>query len=72
MCLAPDGSTASNLLRALREEGFRATLESAADDVKRNVVQWDASGNEFDLMQRIKADFDPLLLLNRGRLYGRI
>ena len=72
LCLAPDASTASNLLRALREEGFKATLESAADDVKRNVVQWDASGNEFDLMQRIKADFDPLLLLNRGRLYGRI
>ncbi len=72
LCLAPDAETASRALQALRDEGFSATLESAHDDVKRDLVQWDASGSEFDLMQRVKADFDPLLLLNRGRLYGRI
>ncbi len=72
LCMAPDRKIAESALGTLRAEGFRATLESAHGDVKRNLVQWDASGNEFSLMERVKADFDPLLLLNQGRLYGRI
>ncbi len=72
LCLAPDGETAGAALDALRGDGFHATLEAAQDDVKGKLVQWDIGGSEFQLMQRLKADFDPLMLLNPGRLYGRI
>ena len=71
-CLAPDGETARSALERLRGIGCHATLEAASDGLKRRVVQWPASGNELAVMQRIKADFDPLMLLNRGRLYGAI
>lgn len=70
--LAPDGGTARQALDALRLRGIQGRLEAAAEDVKRDIKQWDARGSELELMQRIKADFDPLLLLNRGRLYGVI
>jgi glycolate oxidase FAD binding subunit len=70
--LAPDRETASRALDALRLRGIHGRLEAASDEVKRDLRQWDARGSELDLMQRIKADFDPLLLLNRGRLYGVI
>ena len=72
ICLAPDQETARLAAESLRSHGCHATLEAASDEVKRGIVQWPASGNEIDVMQRIKADFDPLLLLNRGRLYGVI
>ncbi len=72
LCLAPDSETARAALDALRGDGFLAILEAAQDDLKSKVVQWDAAGSEFRLMRRVKEDFDPLLLLNRGRLYGRI
>ena len=70
--LAPDAASAARALDALRLHGIHARLEAASDAVKRDVTQWDAGGSELELMQRIKADFDPLLLLNRGRLYGVI
>lgn len=70
--LAPDPDSARRALAALRAANFRATLEAASDDVKASLAQWDAAGSELELMQRIKADFDPLQLLNRGRLYGVI
>ena len=70
--LARDTETAARALDALRLRGIQGRLEAASDAVKRDITQWDAGGSELDLMQRIKADFDPLLLLNRGRLYGVI
>jgi len=33
---------------------------------------WPQPGNDFAMMKKIKAMFDPRELLNRGRLYGRI
>jgi glycolate oxidase FAD binding subunit len=33
---------------------------------------WPRPGNDFAMMKKIKDMFDPLGLLNRGRLYGRI
>jgi glycolate oxidase FAD binding subunit len=41
-----------------------ANLEDAA--------LWPRTGNDFAMMKKIKAMFDPQGLLNRGRLYGRI
>lgn len=71
-CLALDAETARSATEGLRSGGFHATLEAASDKVKRGIAQWPATGNELGVMQRIKADFDPLLLLNRERLYGVI
>lgn len=70
--LAADSETTRRALETLRAAGYRSTLEAGSDAVKRSLTAWDASGNELDVMQRIKADFDPLQLLNRGRLYGVI
>ena len=70
--LAPDTETCTRALDALRARRIHGRLEAASDAVKRDLTQWDAGGSELELMQRIKADFDPLLLLNRGRLYGVI
>jgi FAD/FMN-containing dehydrogenase len=33
---------------------------------------WPAPGQDLETMKRIKLMFDPQMLLNRGRLYGRI
>lgn len=70
--LAPDLETARLALASLREQGFRATLEAASNEVKCGLDAWVVGDREFEVMQRIKADFDPLQLLNRGRLYGAI
>jgi FAD/FMN-containing dehydrogenase len=35
-------------------------------------VLWPEPGNDFDLMMQVKRLFDPGMLLNKGRLYGRI
>jgi len=37
-----------------------------------NASLWPQPGNDFEMMKKIKAMFDPQGLLNRGRLYGRI
>ena len=70
--LAPDAQSARLAIGRLRSEGIHATLEAASDAARAGVVAWDASGSELSVMQRVKADFDPLQLLNRGRLYGVI
>ena len=70
--LAADHETARVALDGLRANGMHGTLEAAADGTKHDIVQWRASGSELQLMQRIKADFDPLSLLNRGRMYAVI
>lgn len=72
--MSPDLDATSHALKALRAAGIVATLEASSDSVKQAVTQWDTSRAEgaVDIMRRIKADFDPLNLLNRGRLYGVI
>ena len=70
--LARDRGTTRTALDMARQRGFRAVLESASGEVREGLVAWDADGNELDVMRRVKADFDPLHLLNRGRLYGVI
>lgn len=70
LLLAPDSETAGRAIAELRQGDFRATLEAGPDSLKHSIEQWNAGGSELQLMQRIKADFDPLSLLNRSRLYG--
>ena len=68
--MAPDTETAGRAIAELRQGGFRATLEAGPDTLKQGLEQWNAGGSELQLVQRIKADFDPLSLLNPSRLYG--
>lgn len=72
LLLAPDADSAGRAIAELRQGGFRATLEAGPDSLKHSIEQWNAGGSELQLMQRIKADFDPLSLLNRSRLYDVI
>ncbi len=70
LLMAPDTETAGRAIAELRQGGFRATLEAGPDTLKQGIRQWNAGGSELQLVQRIKADFDPLSLLNPSRLYG--
>lgn len=70
LLMAPDTETAGRAIAELRKGGFRATLEAGPDTLKQGIQQWNAGGSELQLVQRIKADFDPLSLLNPSRLYG--
>ena len=70
MLMAEESEGARAALDGLRSLGVKATLEAAADDLKGTLQQWSPRPSELLLMQRIKADFDPLMLLNRGRLFG--
>jgi glycolate oxidase FAD binding subunit len=56
---------------AARVEG-RGAIEFAPESAKRTLTLWPEPGTDFPVMQKIKQLFDPKLLLNRGRLYGRI
>jgi glycolate oxidase FAD binding subunit len=52
--------------------GWPAVVEYAPQVAKRDAVLWPAPGSDFAIMQRMKRLFDPNLLLNPKRLYGRI
>lgn len=52
--------------------GNKGAIEYAAESLKRTLTLWPDPGTDFSIMQKIKQLFDPKLLLNRGRLYGRI
>jgi FAD/FMN-containing dehydrogenase len=52
--------------------GLKAVMEFAPEERKRALDLWRGPCGDLDLMRRIKGLFDPMNLLNRGRLYGRI
>jgi glycolate oxidase FAD binding subunit len=49
-----------------------SVVEFAPQEYRQNAVLWPRPGNDFAMMKKIKAMFDPHSLLNRGRLFGRI
>jgi glycolate oxidase FAD binding subunit len=53
-------------------DGAKGAVEFSPESVKRSLTLWPEPGSDFPVMQRVKHLFDPKLLLNRGRLYGRI
>jgi glycolate oxidase FAD binding subunit len=53
-------------------QGWRAVIEFAPEARKPGLELWPAPGNDFEIMQRLKALFDPSNVLNRGRLYHRL
>lgn len=49
-----------------------SVVEFAPQEYRQSAVLWPQPGNDFAMMKKIKAMFDPQGLLNRGRLFGRI
>jgi len=68
--VAPAG--AASLVAELRSAKVEAVLESAPDEVKKEVDAWAAPGSDFLAMERLKKTFDSGGLLNPGRFYGRL
>lgn len=68
------GSSAVGLLGRLREAvaglGGVLVIEHAPPAVKGGLDVWGEVGPSFELMRRLKAEFDPLGLLNPGRFVG--
>jgi glycolate oxidase FAD binding subunit len=63
-------------LARLREHassiGGNLILETAPIEVKRHIDVWGAVGDSFDIMKKIKVQFDPGRLLNPGRFVAGI
>jgi glycolate oxidase FAD binding subunit len=50
----------------------RGVIEFAPQALRETAELWRDVGSEFAMMEKIKRMFDPQLLLNRRRLYGRL
>jgi glycolate dehydrogenase FAD-binding subunit len=50
----------------------RSVIEFAPAGFRESADLWPAPGSDFAMMKKVKQMFDPLGLLNRRRLYGRI
>ena len=75
--LGPDAPPAEILARSfeeLRREAQRAegslVLHEAPRNLKAHADVWGKPGGDFDLMRRLKAEFDPRNLCNPGRFLG--
>jgi len=63
---------AARCLADTAAQGGRAVIEYAPEERKAGLELWPGPGNDFEIMQRLKALFDPSRVLNRGRLYHRL
>ena len=52
--------------------GMIALLQAAPPAIKQHVDAWGKPGEAFEVMRRLKADFDPRGLCNPGRFLGGI
>jgi len=50
----------------------KGVVEFAPLSIRQDAELWPTPGTDFAMMKKVKEMFDPLGLLNRGRLYGRI
>ena len=64
--------TAGGWISEAVKKGWKPVVEFAPDLLKLTLDLWPSPGGDLELMKRVKQMFDPHLLLNRGRLYGRI
>ncbi|MCL4545770.1 MAG: FAD-binding oxidoreductase [Chloroflexi bacterium] len=60
------------LWESLTQGHANALILAAPGDLKGEVNLWGQLPSGFDLMRRIKAEFDPHRLLNRGRFIGHL
>lgn len=50
----------------------KSVIEHAPPAFRESAELWPSPGNDFAVMKKVKAMFDPDHLLNSGRMYGRI
>ncbi|MFQ5663524.1 MAG: FAD-binding oxidoreductase [Terriglobia bacterium] len=62
--------TATEMIHAGKNLGGRVTIPWCPTEVKRDVNVWGPLGDDFSLMQKLKAQFDPDRILNPGRFLG--
>ena len=60
------------LLEETARLGGGAVVEWCPSEVKEKISLWAPLGDDFPMMQRLKAQLDPQGILNPGRLWGRI
>ena len=65
-------SASKSIVRQTETLGGRAVVEWAPASVKEKINIWGTLRDDFALMQRLKAQFDPQGTLNPGRFYGGI
>lgn len=58
--------------QAARQHGGTSLVEICHPSIKVNLDVWGEERPEMELMRRIKEQFDPQRLLNRGRFIGRL
>lgn len=73
----PAWNAAASWWQKLGEQRWPAAIEYGPQAVREEQTLWtparnEAEGRAFAMMKRVKQMFDPELLLNRNRLYGRI
>ena len=73
---APPEEVLADALEGLRREAMAAegslVLQDAPATLKARVDAWGKPGDGFDVMRRLKAEFDPRGLCNPGRFLGGI
>jgi FAD/FMN-containing dehydrogenase len=73
---APPDEAVADALESLRREAVDAdgslVLQDAPASLKRRVDAWGKPGDGFDVMRRVKAEFDPMGVCNPGRFLGGI
>jgi glycolate oxidase FAD binding subunit len=62
----------SSLRAFLAPAGGTAVLLKGSAGLRQKIDIWGATGNTLPLMKRIKEQFDPRGILNRGRFVGGI
>lgn len=67
-----DTGTAGEWMAEAVRHGCKCVIDFSPETEKRELEMWPAPGSDFEVMKRVKAMFDPMGLLNRGRLYNRI
>ena len=69
---APMADFIASLRAFLAPTGGTAVLLKAPQALRQNVDVWGDAGNALPLMRRLKEQFDPHAILNRGRFVGCI
>jgi glycolate oxidase FAD binding subunit len=65
-------AAAAEWMAGATARGWKAVIEFSPEALKHALDLWPSPGSDFEIMKRVKNLFDPLNLLNRGRLYRRI
>ena len=65
-------ATIADVRRGARQHGGTAVIEICHPSIKVNLDVWGEEPSGMEIMRRIKEQFDPQRLLNRGRFLGRL